>query len=318
MTPTWATRPLRVALAAFAACTSPEPFASSAPASRSRLTAAEPSRSSERAPAEPKAASRATSAVYGWTASAGALDAVDTLRERFGAPSGFELDRGDSDSLVAWLVGLPLAAVGTPVRSYRGEVVLAANDPRLAAVSTLDVGDHDLQQCADAVIRLYAEHAFVTSRDEELVFRAVSGDEMPFARWLAGERLTLRGEHLRWASGGAPRARSHASLRSWLDRVFEYASTLSLRRDSRAIARSELRAGDFFVQGGSPGHAVMVLATARDRAGRVRALLGQSYMPAQSFHVLAHEGEPWFDLDQDVVSTPFWRPFEWSDLRRMP
>ena len=263
-----------------------------------------------------QSAGRTTALGYGWTSSPGALEAVDSLRRRFSAPAGFEWAPADVGSFGAYLGELPLAPRGTPVLSYRGAVIATSDDPRVAAVSTLDVGTRDLQQCADAVLRLRAEYEYARGADDALSYRAASGFPMPFARWLAGERPVLRGRDLAWVPSRATQPRTHEALRSWLDVVFEYANTVSIARDAVVPSRLDVKAGDFFVQGGSPGHAVLVLGLAVDARGRKRALLGQSYMPAQSFHVLAVDSNPWFSLDGDSVQTPFWRSFGWSDLRR--
>lgn len=255
---------------------------------------------------------------YGWTGQPGALASVDTLRERFAPPPGFHLQSVEKGTFPAFLLGLPLAAKGTPVTSFRGDVLVLANDPRIAAVTTLDVGTRDLQQCADAVLRMHAEYKFLVKDDSALSYRAASKFPMPFARWEKGERIVPRGNDLEWTAGGATTGRSHANFRAWLDTVFNYANTVSIARDATTPARADVHAGDFFVQGGWPGHAVLILAIAENDAGEKRALLGQSYMPAQSFQVLASAGEPWFSLQADTVETPFWRPFGWGDLRRMP
>ena len=258
------------------------------------------------------------SAAYGWDGAPGALAAVDDLGRRFAPPVGFHLAAAAPGTFAAYLGGLPLAAPGTPVRSYRGDELVAGDDPRLAAVTTLDVGTRDLQQCADAVLRLHAEYKFQAGDDAALDYRAVSKFDLPFSRWIAGERVVPRGNDLAWVPGRGKSGRSHASLRSWLDTVFDYANTVSLQRDAKPVPRADIRAGDFFVQGGFPGHAVLVLAVAENGAGEMRALLGQSYMPAQNFQVLAHDGEPWFSLQGDAIETPFWRAFGWSDLRCLP
>ena len=54
-------------------------------------------------------------------------------------------------------------------------------------------------------------------------------------------------------------------------------------------------------------------------SGEKVALLGQSFMPAQSFQVLRPSRDrTWFSLaDEDGVQTPFWRRFPWSSLRRL-
>jgi hypothetical protein len=65
---------------------------------------------------------------------------------------------------------------------------------------------------------------------------------------------------------------------------------------------------------------VLVLDVAR--AGDRRALLlGQGFMPAQSFQVLRPaEGAAWFLVEPGATAldTPFWPAFPWKALRRFP
>ena len=80
------------------------------------------------------------------------------------------------------------------------------------------------------------------------------------------------------------------------------------------------------IQGGYPGHAVLVLDVAVARDGRRWLLLGQSYMPAQQFHVLRNlsssssASSPWYDASAlrsaPGLQTPEWRPFVARDVRR--
>jgi hypothetical protein len=221
-------------------------------------------------------------------------------------------------SFGAWLRTLPLAPAGTPVKSYLGRVVLPPDHPNLAAVVAIDIGNVDLQQCADSVIRLHAEWQYAEGRRDQS-YRAASGAAMPFARWARGERLVPDGMGFAWKASGRADA-GRASFRRWLDGVFAFANTGSLARDGEPVAPDDLRPGDFVVQAGSPGHAVLVLDVAR--AGDRRALLlGQGFMPAQSFQVLRPgEGAAWFLVEPGATAldTPFWPPFPWKALRRFP
>ena len=96
------------------------------------------------------------------------------------------------------------------------------------------------------------------------------------------------------------------------------------------MALADLRPGDFVVQPGGPGHAVLVLDLAVDLDGHRLVLLGQGFMPAQSFQVL-HPGKqdrnvtatsadnlPWFQIDEAGLNTPFWPRFPWTALHRFP
>lgn len=191
--------------------------------------------------------------------------------------------------------------------------------PNIVGVADLDVGTKDLQHCADAIIRLHAEWLYGRG-DRDIAYRSVSGQTLSYSRHLAGERARVDGKGLVFERKAAPLKDQHAVFRSWLDDVFSWAGTASLERDGKKVASlADMVAGDFFVMSGTPfGHAVIVLDVARDERGRVAILLGQSYMPAQSFQILAQRGSPWFVIDSGdaFVDTPFWKPFPVSTLRR--
>ncbi|MFO0588029.1 MAG: DUF4846 domain-containing protein [Polyangiaceae bacterium] len=243
------------------------------------------------------------------------------VQSRFPAPSGWTRAPLQAGSFGAWLRGLPLRPK-SPVRDYRGRELLRADDSRIAAVAALDEGAADLQQCADSVIRLHAEWRW-SRGDRDESYRAASGAEMPFGRWLAGSRPVVEdGKRLTWKLEAKRGDRDdHGSFRRFLDAVFMWANTGSLARDGKRVALAELRPGDFFVLPGGPGHTVLVLDAATSASGQIAVLLGQGYMPAQSFHVLrGANGSPWFTLDPSAegVDTPFWpAPFPWSSLRRL-
>lgn len=257
---------------------------------------------------------------YRWLEDPASPPAVDRLRDRFPPPAGLTRRDAADGSFAAFLRDLPLAAAGTPVQSHAGATILAADHPNLAAVVALDVGTADLQQCADSIIRLHAEWLFSRGRDLQS-YKASSGVAMPFTRYLAGERLVYRDKELRWEKKKGAQARSHGLLRSYLSSVFAWANTASLAQEAAKVARDELRPGDFFVLGGYPGHAVLILDVAEDDQGRRALLLGQGFMPAQSFHVLRPGAgqSPWFPVDpaRDGIKTPFWAEFPWSSIRRL-
>jgi hypothetical protein len=168
-----------------------------------------------------------------------------------------------------------------------------------AAVVDLDVAPRDLQQCADAVMRLWAEYRY--SRGATVVFHPDPGRP----RKLAFDART----------------RDRRAFSRWLVRVFAEAGSASLAAELRPV-RDAVAPGDVLVQGGYPGHAVLVLDVAVDGEGRRWLLLGQSYMPAQQFHVLRNpaSASPWYDAaalgSPAGLSTPEWRPFFARDLGR--
>lgn len=247
-----------------------------------------------------------------------ASTAVRPLRPSVIAPDGYARVINAKDSFGAWLRTLPLRAHGTPVKSYAGDVLHEGDDARIAGVVEIDCGKADLQQCADSAIRMHAEWLWSKGDKDAIGYHFLSGDLASWKRYAAGERPSVKGNKVTW-SGSAKASDTRATFRAYLDMVFSYASTISLERESASVARADLLPGDFFIQGGSPGHCVLVLDVATNPAGERAALLGQGFMPAQDFQVLASSEpslSPWFSLDDANIDTPFWPAFEWSSLHR--
>jgi len=253
---------------------------------------------------------------YRWP---GASTGSDTLARRIAPPPGFERPPASTGSFAAWLRGLPLKPEGVPV-------LLHTRAPKVrqdvhAAVIDIDVGPRDLQQCADAAMRLRAEWQFATGRARQIAFNDTgSAKPIAFARWADGERPRLSGNSLAWSRGGSSDA-GYASFRRYMDVVFAYAGTYSLERELPAVPVAEIAAGDVFIKGAFPGHAVLVADVARHAAtGEMRFLLVQSFMPAQDVHVLVNpqsaDRSPWYPLAfGDRLVTPEW-VFPRESLRR--
>jgi len=241
---------------------------------------------------------------YPWQAVPG--DDSDTLAARFPTPAGFS--RRHCGATCEWLRGLPLRPGRPEVRLFDGRT--KPNQSAHLAVVDLDVGTRDLQQCADAVLRLWAEEAFARRGATGLCIPLTSGAPLHWDRWAAGERPGVEGKSLHWNARGRADA-SHAAFRRYLDFAFTYAGTASVQQymvDRVPVA--DIRPGDLFVQGGFPGHAVAVVDVVEGPAGRRAFALAQSYMPAQEVHVLdnpAHPGMPWYEIaENEPLVTPEW------------
>jgi hypothetical protein len=215
-----------------------------------------------------------------------------------------------------------MAPAGTPVVSYKGEPLYDGGyDDFIAAVTALDIGAGDLQQCADTVIRLHAEWLW-TLRVRTQSYATVSGTRLSFPDYLAGQRVHARGNKL-VADRIAPVPESRAAFRAYLDQVFLWANTASLRREGLPVAFGDLSPGDYLVMEGKPwGHAILVLDAARAEDGSLAVLFGESAIPAQSFHVIQADPAhgPWFVVPPGAreIVTPVWDPFPESALRRLP
>src|SRR5262245_19285381 len=188
---------------------------------------------------------------YAWLDGAAAVDATDG----FAPPDGFRRVAAAEGSFADWLRHLPLKPADSGVTLHDGRPV--ADHGTVAAVIDIDVGRSDLQQCADAVMRLRAEYLFSRRLPGLIGFALYSGERYRFEAYAEGQTPVPAGESIAWQSG-PPRDTSHASLRRWLDIVYGFASTRSLARELRPVDRlSDAAIGDVFVHPGSPGHAVI-------------------------------------------------------------
>jgi len=258
---------------------------------------------------------------YPWLAAMaveGPLPPLVRLDARFPTPAGFARVIAAPDSYAAWLRGLPVRTDRTHVLAYDGRRLLRPS----AAIVALDVGQRDLQQCADTVIRLHAEYRWHRGQADEVAYHFTSGDRSSWRDWRRGERFRIQGSKVERYRGAA-RSNTWKSWRGWLTHLFRYAGTQSLRRDSAPVGDTPFAAGDFLVHPGGPGHAVVLLDVAEHTDGRRIALVGQGFMPAEDLHVLQMPGAidgVWFTLPPPGgggMQTPSWpAPFGRAQARR--
>ena len=253
--------------------------------------------------------------MYAWRASD---EGASTLADRIAPPSGFERTPTEPGSWGEWLRGLRMKPEGSPVLTYTGAPKWR-QDVHVAVVD-IDVGKRDLQQCADAIMRLRAEWLFASRRAGDIAFNYTDGGRVPFSRWAKGERPSSSGKS--WKTS-AKADGTYPSFRRYMDQVFSYAGTYSLDRELKKAPTASIAIGDVFIKGGFPGHAVLVADMAENKStGEKRFLLLQSYMPAQEIHVLknpaAGDASPWYSA---AVAWPLATP-EWSfpegSLKRWP
>jgi hypothetical protein len=242
----------------------------------------------------------------------------DSIATRIAVPNGFTRTPIDSSSFGAYLRNLPLKASGSPVYCYDGS--LKRNQSAHTAGIELDVGSRDLQQCADAVMRLRAEYLWQQKQYDAIQFHFTNGFLAEYSRWRAGQRIKVSGNQVSWINTQTASS-SYKSFRAYLTVIFAYAGTLSLAKELKAKSLATIEIGDVFVQGGSPGHAVIVVDLAHDPiTGEKLVLLAQSYMPAQDIHVLKNpknaDLSPWYAVKEMTgqFRTPEW-DFAAADLK---
>nr|MDD6335875.1 DUF4846 domain-containing protein [bacterium] len=242
--------------------------------------------------------------------------AGDTIATRILPPPGYQRPQGDG--YAQFIRNQPLMPDGSPVLLY--DNTPKGNQNAHVAVLQLDVGDIDLQQCADAALRLRCEYLYATGQYEKISYHLTNGDVFPYIKYRQGYRLKVEGNKTSLVKT-ADFDGSYATFRKYLTMLFAYAGTLSVSLESAPIEPEQMQVGDVFVKGGSPGHLVMVMDLCRDSQGHTKFLLGQSYMPAQQMHILKNPASdsPWYDADS--LSYPFHTP-QWTFLEpclmRMP
>lgn len=210
-------------------------------------------------------------------------------------PSGFERIKADTGSFAFFLRHTALKQ-NTTVYLYNGQP--KTNQNAQYALLDISVGHANLQQCADAVMRLRAEYLFAHGLYQQIIFRDNAGTAYIF---------------------DAPYTREH--FNKYLIRVFGMCGSASLAKQLKPVDNfSAIQPGDVLIRGGFPGHAVIVMDVAVNSSGNKIYLLAQSYMPAQDIHVLknpmAPSLSPWYEVNDDpVIQTPEYS-FVQQELRK--
>ena len=173
---------------------------------------------------------------------------------------------------------------------------LKRNQSAQFAVIDIPVGKKDLQQCADAIMRLRAEYFYNKKEIDSIDFWDNSKTHY---------RLNANADK--------------QEFNRYLEKVFSFCGTISLENQLKPVKDiNTLKPGDIFIKGGSPGHAVIVVDVAVNKEGKKIFMLAQSYMPAQDIHILVNPDDPdspWYEIPIGItLRTPEWI-FEKKQLR---
>ncbi len=227
--------------------------------------------------------------------------------------ASLEMDAGNSDPVPeifekdSWEYFLQhLPVVDSVVVDYRGRPV--DDQHKQAGVIPFDVGKKDLQQCADAIMRLRAEYLFGQKRFSEIAFHFTNGLLYSFDDYCKGKRPVPRGSQVVFINR-EPVQKTHASLRQYLDIVYTYAGTISLAKELKKAHGFSV--GTVVIYPGSPGHCFIIIDAATDAEGKKVFRLAEGYTPAQSIYVLRnHKSEgrdPWHSLSEGAIETASYR-----------
>lgn len=211
------------------------------------------------------------------------------------APLGFKRKQAEIHSFSNWLRNVHLKKDKT-VFLFDGR--RKNNQKAQFAVLDFSVGTKDLQQCADAIMRLKAEYLFMQEKFEEIIFFDNDNKKYPFQKPF-----------------------NRDNFNSYLQKIFGVCGSASLSKQMNTVNNlKDIKPGDVFIRGGFPGHAVIVMDVALDSNGVKAYLIAQSYMPAQDIHLLINPSNeimsPWYLAKDDLkIETPEFT-FLKSELKR--
>ena len=228
------------------------------------------------------------------------LNSTTTVREKVSSPTSIERQPYNSIAAIPlpkkfkrvntrennfdyYLQHLPLKEDAT-VYLFDGRK--KANQSAQFAVLDITVPKEDLQQCADAIMRLKAEYLFAQKAYDLLDFRDNENTSYKFTK-----------------------TPNRQNFDKYLRTVFGMCGTASLAKQMHKVDALNIKIGDVLIKGGFPGHAVIVMDMAKNDKGEKIFLLAQSYMPAQDIHILKNpensDLSPWYILNnQEIIHTP--------------
>ncbi|MFZ4930295.1 DUF4846 domain-containing protein [Chryseobacterium sp. Mn2064] len=223
----------------------------------------------------------------------------NTIKGRFSPPQNYQWIEEKTGSFGYFIENFTLKPYGSQILKYDGNPI--STQHLHEAVFDIDTGSKDLQQCADAVIRLRAEYLYKAKKYDEIKFHFTSGDLLTWNDYKNGTRAFVNGNSVNFRKA-AELDNSYKNFRNYLDLIFNYAGTISLNKETKPVTRnSNLKTGDILITPGSPGHVVFIAGVCQNKEGKKLFLLGEGFTPAQSIHLLSNPFDknisPWYDLD---------------------
>jgi len=244
----------------------------------------------------------------------------DPAAKRIGeilVPDGYIRSQTAPDSFGAWLRDLKLKPPASRIRLYNGNRKLLQS--ALFQVVDLPIGNKDLQQCADVAIRLRSDYLLSRNMIGDIAFNFTSGDRARYRDWIDGYRPRVNGNDVSWLRVNKVDS-SYEAYQEYLRSVFMYAGSYSLSRELVKVKDGEhVVAGNCFIEGGFPGHVIIVVDVAVDTvSGEKLVMLAQGFTPAQDIHIIRNpsnsELSPWFRAGKgpELVTTEW--DFDWAAL----
>ena len=153
----------------------------------------------------------------------------ETLETRVLTPAGYERGTVEEGSFEEFLRQYPMQPAGAKVHLYDGTE--KGNQSAHVAVFALPIEEYDLQQCADSVMRMYAEYFWATEQYDRIKFHVTNGLLVEYSKWREGSRVTINGNNVSWIKSKS-KDTSYECFVRYLRTIFCYAGTLSMEKES--------------------------------------------------------------------------------------
>ncbi len=237
-----------------------------------------------------------------------------TVGERFNPPAGYTRVALEKGSFGEYLRNYPLKDYGMPAYLWDGSVNEEA--PTLG-VFHQEITGRDWQQCADAIIRLWAEYLYERGEFDKISFDFYTTPifQCDYVSWASGKRVHIRGNQCSWVDSDCGEDYSYETFREYIDFVHRHANTASLQKQMRRVPVSEISVGDVFVitreqmQEVLPdgeakyGHAVIIVDMAvHEITGEKLYLIAEGNTPATETYIMTNTEDPpgvWHRLTAD-------------------
>ncbi len=195
-----------------------------------------------------------------------------------------------------------------------------------------DITPKNLQQCADALMRLWSEYLFTRGEFDKISFDFLTTPpfKCDFSSWAIGKRVKIvDNSKAIWVEPSEPKEAdySYENFRKYLDMVHGYANTASLQNQMNKVLLDQLSVGDVFImtadQIGNPyGHAAIIVDMAvHKETGEKIFIVAEGNMPATETYVVMNDNVlmgAWHKLNESgafvkkewVCSPQYFRRFE--------
>ena len=225
-----------------------------------------------------------------------------TIQSRVNPPEGFSRVKYPKGSFESYLRNYKLKAYGSKIINYDQSEYFWQQGH--IGILEIPVPKNGLQQCADALIRVRSEYLWEHNRKGEIGFQFTSGHYCSWKKYAEGFRPKIKGNKVTFHKT-AKANHSKTNFYNYLNLIYTYSGTLSLFNELKSIKDSEIKLGDLLIQGGTPGHIVMICDEVINDEGEKLFLLFQGNTPAQSVHLVKNlensEISPWYQLKNDEV-----------------